>query len=70
MVILGNGNIGIDTQTPNNILQVGDGVRLRTSNSARDYTVIGTKNVDDSTNTRIVCWVESRVDARSASSEL
>ncbi len=46
-----NGNVGIGTINPNNILQVGDGARLRISNSVSDYSVIGTKNVDDATNT-------------------
>ncbi len=36
------------------ILQVGDGARLRISNGVSDYTVIGTKDVDDATNTRII----------------
>jgi hypothetical protein len=35
-------------------LQVGDGARLRISNSDSDYTLIGTKEVDNATNTRIV----------------
>jgi hypothetical protein len=52
--ILQNGNVGIATTNPNNILQVGDGARLRISNGVNDYSVIGTKNVDDTTNTRIV----------------
>jgi hypothetical protein len=47
------GNVGIGTSDPNNILQVGDGARLRISNGISDYTLIGTKNVDDSTNTCI-----------------
>ncbi len=54
MTIDANGNIGMCTQTPNIILQVGDGARLRISNGESDYTVIGTKDVDDATNTRIV----------------
>jgi hypothetical protein len=49
-----NGNIGIQTTNPNNILQVGDGARLRISNGSNDYSLIGTKDVDDNTNTRIV----------------
>jgi hypothetical protein len=43
MTIDTNGNIGIGKQTPNNILQVGDGARLRISNGISFYTVIGTK---------------------------
>ena len=54
MAIDTSGNIGIGTQTQSNILQVGDGARLRISNGISDYTVIGTKDVDDATNTRIV----------------
>ncbi len=38
----------------NNILQVGDGARLRISNGISDYSLIGTKDVDGGTNTRIV----------------
>jgi hypothetical protein len=49
-----NNNVGIGTNNPSNILQVGDGARLRISNSVSDYSVIGTKDVDDATNTRIV----------------
>lgn len=47
------GNVGIRTLNPNNILQVGDGARLRISNSSADYTLIGTKQVDDASNTCI-----------------
>jgi len=49
-----SGNVGIATNNPNNILQVGDGARLRISNGVNDYSLIGTKDVDDTTNTRIV----------------
>jgi len=48
------GNVGIGTTNPTNILQVGDGGRLRISNSTSDYTLIGSKETDDSNNTRIV----------------
>jgi len=54
MQILANGNVGIGTQSPNNIFQVGDGARLRISNGISDYSLIGTKDVDDANNTRIV----------------
>ena len=54
MTFLESGNIGIGTLTPNNIFQVGDGARLRISNGVNDYSLIGTKDVDDNTNTRIV----------------
>ena len=48
------GSVGIGTTNPLQILQVGDGARLRISNGASDYTLIGTKDVDDANNTRIV----------------
>jgi hypothetical protein len=48
------GNVGIGNTAPSQILQVGDAARLRISNSSSDYTLIGTKEIDDSNNTRIV----------------
>jgi hypothetical protein len=51
------GNVGINTEpiSINNILQVGDGGRLRISNGTTDYTVIGTDNgLISTTNTRII----------------
>jgi hypothetical protein len=48
------GNVGIGNNSPNNILQVGDGARLRISNGPTDFTLIGTKDIDDANNTRIV----------------
>jgi hypothetical protein len=46
--------IGIGTSSNiNNILQVGDGARLKISNGPNDYTIIGSKDVDDSANTCI-----------------
>jgi hypothetical protein len=54
MIINNSGNIGIGTTSPSQILQVGDAARLRISNSSSDYTLIGTKETDDSNNTRIV----------------
>ena len=54
MIISSNGNIGIGTTNPNNILQVGDGGKFRISNGISDYTLIGTKDTDGATNTRIV----------------
>ena len=47
------GNVGIRTTNANNILQVGDGARLRISNDSSDYSMIGTKQIDDSANTCI-----------------
>ena len=52
--------VGIGTNNPSQILQVGDAARLRIANSASDYTLIGTKEVDDSNNTRIVISGNSR----------
>ena len=54
MVINSSGYVGIGTTAPGNILQVGGAGRLRISNDATDYTLIGTENVDGGTNTRIV----------------
>ena len=50
------GNVGIGTNTSiNNILQVGDGGRLRIANNITDYTVIGTINeINNDSNTRII----------------
>lgn len=48
-----SGNVGIATTNPNNILQVGNGGRLRISNGTTDYTLIGTKETDDTNNTSI-----------------
>jgi len=51
---MGNGRVGISTDNPGNIFQVGDGGRLRISNGTNDYTLLGTKETDDINNTRIV----------------
>ena len=49
------GNVGIGTSNPDNILQVGSGGRLRIANNDNDYSLIGTRNVDDGTlNTKIL----------------
>ncbi len=55
MRINSSGNVGIGTNNPNNILQVGDGGKLRISNNISDFSMIGTKdNVNDNTtNTKI-----------------
>lgn len=53
IIINTNNNIGIGSVIPNNILQVGDGGRLRISNGTTDYTLIGTKETDDTNNTSI-----------------
>jgi len=49
------GNVGIGNTNPSQILQVGDGGRLRISNGTTDYSLLGTKEVDNADNTRIVC---------------
>jgi hypothetical protein len=58
-----SGQVGIGTSNPTNIFQVGDGAspaRLRISNGVSDYSLIGTKDVDDTTNTRVVISGNSR----------
>jgi len=52
--ISATGNVGIGATAANNILQVGDGGRLRISNSTSDYTLIGSKETDDNNNTSII----------------
>jgi len=54
MRINSSGYVGIGTNNPTNILQVGAGGRLRIGNDASDYTLIGTLNSDQTNNTRIV----------------
>jgi hypothetical protein len=47
--------LGIGTTTTNNILQIGDGGKLRISNGPTDFTVIGTNDIiNSSSNTRII----------------
>ena len=53
LTILPSGNVGIGTQTPIAILQVGNAGRLRIANTSSDYTILGTADTDDSTNTKI-----------------
>jgi len=48
------GNIGISTTNPLNILQVGNGGRLRISNGSTDYTLIGANDTDTSNNSKII----------------
>ena len=58
------GNVGIGTNIGiNNILQVGDGGRLKIANNNTEYTVIGTRDNDTSTfNTRIIINGNGRTD--------
>ena len=56
-----DGNVGIATTNPTNILQVGDGGRLRISNGNNDYTLIGTKDTNDTNNTNILISSYQRV---------
>jgi hypothetical protein len=53
LVISPYGCVGIGALNPLNILQVGSGGRLRIANNNNDYTIIGTADADDSTNTKI-----------------
>jgi len=47
--------LGIGTTIANNILQIGDGGKLRISNGPTDFTVIGTNDIiNSSSNTRIL----------------
>ena len=57
MIINTTGNVGIGTTNPGNILQVGDGGRLRIANNVAnnsDYTIIGASDADGIGNPRIV----------------
>ena len=49
-----SGCIGIGTNNPGNILQVGSAGRLRISNGTTDYSMIGTIDTDGTTNTKII----------------
>jgi len=70
LTIRGNdGNVGIATTDPSNILQVGAGGRLRISNGISDFSILGTKDVDDNENTRIVVCGNSRGNGLNGSIE-
>ena len=53
MSITPTGNVGIGITNPPNILQIGNAGRLRIANNISDYTIIGTADADDTTNTKI-----------------
>ena len=56
MRIASNGNVGIGTNNPGNILQVGSGARLKIANNTDDFTMIGTNDTDGTTNARITLF--------------
>jgi hypothetical protein len=56
MRIASDGNVGIGTNNPGNILQVGGGGRLRIANDNSDYTMIGTRDTNSGTNTQITMY--------------
>jgi hypothetical protein len=63
MSITPTGNVGIGTTNPPNILQIGNAGRLRVANNISDYTIIGTADADDATNTKIEISGNTRNDA-------
>ena len=65
MRIASTGNVGIGTNNPGNILQVGDGGRLRIANDDSDYTMIGTRNINGATNTQITMYGNTHPNASS-----
>ena len=58
-----NSNVGIGTDNPNNILQVGNGGRLRIANNNTDYSLIGTA---DTIGTNSTCIVLSGINRTGA----
>jgi len=65
MRIASNGNIGIGTNNPATIFQVGSGGRLRLAND--DYTLIGARDVNGYTNTKIVLWTAGNLEYNATS---
>jgi hypothetical protein len=53
-------DVNIGSQTPSNIFQVGDGGKLRISNGISDYSLIGTKDTDYVSYSRIVITGNTR----------
>lgn len=53
LIIDSNNRVGIGSTSPSNIFQVGKGGRLRIANDTTDYSLIGTKDIDDVNNTNI-----------------
>ena len=53
LIIDSNNRVGIGSTSPSNIFQVGNGGRLRIANDTTDYSLIGTKDIDDVNNTNI-----------------
>jgi hypothetical protein len=48
------GYVGIGTNNPTSIFQIGSGGRLRISNNDESFSLIGTKDLADTTSTRII----------------
>jgi hypothetical protein len=58
------GNVGIGTNNPTNIFQVGNAGRLRIANSSNDFSLIGTLDTDNNTsNTKIFLNGNNYTDA-------
>ena len=61
MIVHSTGNVGIATNNPTNIFQIGGAGRLKICNNNTDYTLIGVDDIDNNTtNTRIVLSGSSR----------
>jgi hypothetical protein len=54
MRITDTGNVGVGTNNPINVVQVGSGSRLRIANDITDYSMIGTNDTDGANNSQIV----------------
>lgn len=62
LIIRYDGNVGIGTNNPLNILQVGLGGRLKIANDDNGYTIIGARDADGLLNSRIVLGGATRSD--------